>query len=129
MCTGAEIALVAGGLQAGGKVMGGFDALRQSSKVAGQIADTAKENLRDTARQQKTYRGSMRTAYAKAGVTQKGTPEMALDEQMLQDEMALSVIEMDAVQNIKKVSRAGRHALYSGLIGGGSQAASMFAGK
>ena len=54
MCTGAEIALAVGvASQAGGQVFSGFDALRQSEEITKQISDTAQENLRDTALQQK----------------------------------------------------------------------------
>lgn len=119
MCTGAEIALAVGvASQAGGQVFSGFDALRQSEKITKQISDTAQENLRDTALQQKSYRGAMRTAYAKAGVTQKGTPRLSLNEQIIQDELKLSVIEADAIRNIKKTSRAGKQAMYKSLTGG-----------
>lgn len=128
MCTGSEIALVGGVLQGGGQIFSGFQALKQTSSIASQIRDTAQKSLKDTARAQKSRRGAMRAAYAKAGITQKGTPKMALDEQIFQDELRLSAIEMEAVRNIKKSYRAGRGAFLKNTIGGVSSIGGSFTG-
>ena len=124
MCTGAEVALAAGVMKGGGGILGGFQASSEASKISTQIKDQAKATLKQTARQQEARRGAMRTAYAKAGVKRTGTAKLTLDEQIYQDELMLNEIANNAIRSIKKTSRAGRHAMYKGAIGGAGQIAS-----
>lgn len=124
MCTGAELALVSGVAQGGGSILGGFQASKEASKISGQISEAAQKTLEQTARQQTARRGAQRTAYAKAGVTMRGSAKLTLDEQIYQDELMLNEIADDAIKKIRRTSRAGRHAMYKGLVSGGSQIAS-----
>lgn len=111
------LAIAATAISAGNSIMGGVNARKNAKRQArieemqaddailqaeiqddnadrikisaSRIAKNAIETLRQTALSQTAYRGEMRTAYAKAGVTNTGSASLTIDEQLMQDEMKL----------------------------------------
>jgi hypothetical protein len=110
-------------------VSGGFDAVKQSHKTNKEISATAIRNIKEAGIKQDANRGAMRTAFSKAGVTTRGTPEITMNEQITQDELMLETIKYNAQNAIKSNSKAGQNALLNSFIGTGTSLAGQFMGS
>lgn len=53
------------------------------------VAKNATETVKQTKQAQEAYRGEIRTAYAKSGVTSTGSASMTIEDQLIQDNMKL----------------------------------------
>lgn len=60
-------------------------------------AKNATETIQQTKKAQESYRGEMRSAYAKSGVTNTGSASMTIEDQLIQDKMKLMNLADNAV--------------------------------
>lgn len=69
---------------------------------ATRIASSTKDVLKQTAKQQQAQRGEIRTAYAKAGVTNTGSASLTVEQQLEEDQMKLFNISDNAIFDIEQ---------------------------
>lgn len=61
------------------------------------ITKNATETIQQTKLAQQAYRGEIRTAYSKAGVTSSGSATMTIEDQLIQDQIKLFNISDNAI--------------------------------
>lgn len=69
---------------------------------AARIASSTKDILKQTAKQQQARRGEIRTAYAKAGVTNTGSASLTVEQQLEEDQMKLFNMSDNAIFDIEQ---------------------------
>lgn len=66
-------------------------------------AKNATETIKQTQNAQESYRGEIRTAYSKSGVTATGSANMTIEDQLIQDKMKLMNLSDNAIFDTNQI--------------------------
>lgn len=116
MCTGFEILAGANFVKGVGGFLAGKDEEKQRKSRVGEILESSKQEMKQTARAQSRRIGSQKAAFGKAGVKLKGSAAKFIEEQRRQDEIELLNQQFNTELDVRTELQKGRQARTRGAL-------------